>query len=301
MFSALRGHIPLLLVLGGCLIPAPASPACTVFADAQDGMVLAGRNWDMTECQPVMWLVPAQEGMHGRVCFGRHDDCEDGMNDQGLFAAVAASPPSGRFKSSEGPIGCPAALDFVLAHCATVDEAIAWWEKHPNLGINNTIARQSFLGIRYGNAYVNSGVGGHILIADRSGNSVVCEWIKGKFTVIRKTGRYQLITNFLLSRPNLGNTPCFRFAAVTKVLNRTGHPSMDACDKALKAASTEFTRYSLVCDLAHGDIQVCCSRRFDNPRLINLDEELRKGAHEVDLRTWFSTGLEARRKGAEPL
>jgi len=285
-----RMHLPLWLVMGLCLIPAFGSRACTVFADSQDGTVLAGRNWDMTDCQPVMWLVPAQGDTYGRICFGRHNDCEDGMNDQGLFVAVAAAPASGRFKSPEGPIWHPVALDLVLAHCATVDEAIAWWEKHPNPGITSTITRQSFLGIHYGNTYVNRGVGGHVLIADKSGQSVVCEWIKGKFTVIRKTGRYQLITNFLLARPNLGNTPCFRFAAVTKVLDQAGGPSTDACARALKAAATEFTRYSLVCDLARGDIQVCCSRRFNDRKLIHLNEELQKGAHEVALYSWFESG-----------
>src|SRR5215471_239656 len=76
--------------------------ACTVFSDSQADTVLAGRNWDMFDASvgvPVMWVVPARDSTFGRICFGRHDDCEDGMNDRGLFVAIAATPPDGGFKS----------------------------------------------------------------------------------------------------------------------------------------------------------------------------------------------------------
>src|SRR5215471_8024613 len=96
------------------------APACSIFCDSTNGVVLAGRNWDMIDdgSVPVMWFVPAGDGTYGRVCFGRHADCEDGMNDQGLFVAIAATPPSGGFKSRQAPVWCPVALDHLLAHCA---------------------------------------------------------------------------------------------------------------------------------------------------------------------------------------
>lgn len=269
------------------LCAAACAQACTVFSDSQDGTVLAGRNWDMTECQPVMWSVPARGTSHGRICFGRHAGCEDGMNDRGLFVAVAATPASGSFEPGERPMWCPVALDLLLAHSGTVDEAVAWWEKHRNPAINSTIFRKySILGISLGR-YVNSGVGGHILISDKSGNSVVCEWLKGKLTVIRKTGRYQLATNFLLSKPELGGSPCPRFAAATKILDEAGRPSVATCAETLKATCTELTRYSVVYDLARGDIYVYCRSQFEKPKRVHLSEEVQKGAHEVKLYAWF--------------
>jgi hypothetical protein len=263
--------------------------ACTVFSDSQGNETLAGRNWDMTEAAlgvPVMWAVPAQNPTHGRICFGRHGDCEDGMNDQGLFVAVAASPPNGSFKSRQEPVSCPWALDQLLAHCANVDEAIAWWEKRRNPIINCSVNRRAFLGIK--SAYKNSGVGGHILMGDKHGNSVVCEWEKGKLKVMRKTGRYQLITNFLLSKPDLTGSLCPRFAAATKILNEAEQPSSATCLAALKATSRELTRYSVVYDLARGDAHVYCNGHFEKGVPLHLSEELKMGAHEVKLETLFS-------------
>ena len=126
-----------------------------------------------------------------------------------------------------------------------------------------------------------------ILVADKSGNSVVFEWEKGKLKVIRKTGRYQLITNFLLSKPDLGGSPCPRFAAATKILDEAGQPSVATCAAALKATSRELTRYSVIYDLARGDAQVYCRSRFATPKTIHLSEEVKKGAHEVNLYAWF--------------
>jgi hypothetical protein len=277
----------MLLVLGFCLGSVSDLPACTVFSDASDGTALAGRNWDMTEdgTLPVMWFVPASKGAHGRVCFGRHNDCEDGMNDQGLFVAVAAAPPSGRFRSKHMSISSPMALDGLLANCANVEEATAWLEKK-NVLINGSWTTYKYLGL-FGKTYGNSGVGGHFLVADRSGNSVVFEWEKGKLNAIRKTGRHQLITNFLLAKPDLGGSPCPRFAAATRILDEASQPSVATCAAALKATSRELTRYSVVYDLARGDAQVYCRGRFATPRTIHLGEELKKGAHEVNLYAWF--------------
>ena len=283
--TALRwARVVLLVVLGAGF----RASACTVFSDSQGDAVLAGRNWDMFDEAvgvPVMWVVPARDSTFGRICFGRHDDCEDGMNDQGLFVAIAATPPDGAFKSRQAPVQCPVALDHLLAHCATVDEAIAWWEKQANPAINSSLARQRWVifGIKGTWAWKNSGVGGHILMADKGGNSVVCEWRKGKLKVIRKTGRYQLITNFMLSKPDVGGPSCPRFAAATKVLKEAEAPSLARCASALKASSTKLTRYSVVYDLARGHAQVYCGARFDKAQTIHLSEELRKGAHEAKL------------------
>ena len=106
------------LTVALCLVIVFRALPCTVFSDSQDGVALVGRNWDMSDAdvgEPVMWVVPAQAEQHGRICFGRHGDCEDGMNDQGLCVAVAATPPSGGFKSRHKPVSCPQALDELLA------------------------------------------------------------------------------------------------------------------------------------------------------------------------------------------
>ena len=279
----------MLLIVGLCLGSTSHLGACTIFSDASEGTVLAGRNWDMSEdgTRPVMWFVPASQGAHGRVGFGRNKaDCQDGMNDQGLFVGVAAAPASGRFRSRQMSVSSATVLNGMLANCATVEEAIVWLKKTPNVLINGSWTTYRFLGL-FGKSYGNSGVGGHFLVADKSGKSVVCEWEKGKLKVIRKTGRYQLITNFLLSKPQTGGSPCPRFAAATKILAEAGQPSVATCTAAMKATSRELTRYSVVYDLARGDAHVYCRNRFESPKTIHLSEELTRGAHEVNLYEWF--------------
>jgi len=288
MKPACQAHHSLLLIVGLCLGAAANSQACTIFSESAEGTVFAGRNWDMIEDGqlPVMWFVPANKGAHGRVCFGRRGDCEDGMNDQGLFVAVAAAPPSGCFRSKQVPVSSSAALDGMLASCANVEEAIVWLKQRPNVLINGSWTTHRFLGV-FAKSYDNSGVGGHFLVADKGGNSVVFEWEKGKLKVIRKTGRFQLVTNFLLSKPDLGEFPSPRFAAATKILEKADQPSVARCTAALEATSRELTRYSVVYDLARGDAHVYCRNRFAAPKTIHLSQELKKGVHEVSLYDWF--------------
>ena len=224
--------------------------------------------------------MPADKAAHGHVCFGRHSDCEDGMNDQGLFVAVAAAPSSGRFVSTHRSICSPVVLDQLLAHCASVEEAINWLKKSPNVRINNWEA--GFLGLR-----INSGVGGHFLVADKSGNSAVCEWIKGKLKVVRKKGRCQLMTNFLLSNPDMGNYPCPRFATLSKYFEEAGSPTVEGSTKALQLAHSSLTRYSQVYDLVNGEVYVFYGHRFVNPLKINLAAELAKGPRELNLKEMF--------------
>jgi len=202
------------------------------------------------------------------------------MNDQGLFVAVAAAPSSGRFVSTHRSIYSPVALDQLLAHCASVEEAINWLKKSPNVRINNW--EVNFLGL-----HLNSGVGGHFLVADKSGNSAVCEWIKGKFKVIRKSDCCQLMTNFLLSNPDLGSYPCPRFATLTQYFGDSGKPTVNASTRALELASARVTRYSQVYDLVNGEVHVFLGRRFANPAKITLAEELAKGQRELELKTLF--------------
>jgi hypothetical protein len=241
---------------------------------------------------PVMWTVTAKDSQHGRICFGRHSDCEDGMNDQGLFVAVAATAPNGSFTSRHKPMSCPQVLNQLLARCATVGDAIAWLEKHPNVVINGSCSRRSFLGITSG--YKNSGVGGHILVADKRGDSVVCEWERGKLKVIRKTGGHQLITNFLLSKPDSASPSDSRFAAGTRILDEATQTSPTTCVNALKATTTPLTRYSVVYDLAAGDASIYFRGSFENGVRLHLGDELKSGAREVRLDTLFPGSKEQR-------
>ena len=103
------------------------SQACTVFCDSLGETVLAGRSFDIPDNSDLgMLFVPATATAHGWVCYGRSSGpCADGMNDQGLFAAVADVPIPGTTVSSKWPADLKDFIEGLLANCATVEEAIA--------------------------------------------------------------------------------------------------------------------------------------------------------------------------------
>jgi len=290
-----------LLVLGFIALILPSARACTVFSYSQSGSVLVGNNEDVPFFpQAAMWFVPASTNGYGRVCFGWNGFAQGGMNDQGLFidwavtpdsetrawkrtlawirlgiewvATPKNSPPVKFAKNDSHKLRLPLngnASELLLANCATVDEAIAFAKRFEYPG--NPVP---------GNPC-------HCLIADRSGESIVCEWIKGKPTIIRKTGSRQLITNFLLSKPKLGNYPCTRFDAVSKWFDNSETPTVKVCADALKLAATGGTIYSQVYDLPKGEVYVYYRHNFDHSVKVNLGEELRKGPHQVMLKDAF--------------
>jgi hypothetical protein len=270
-----------ILACGVLLNGAPAR-GCTVFCDSQGDTVLAGRSLDIPDNPNMgMLLVPATARTHGWFCCGRYAyPWADGMNDQGLFVAVADVPTPYTTRSFRQPADLQTFLSGLLGNCATVDEAIAWCRKQPTPHLGGWVNR-SFLG------YYTFVTLQHILVADRSGDSVVFEWYHGKLNTIRKQARYQLMTNFLLSSPESGYYPCPRFVADSGIFDGAAGPSLQTCRQVLETTSVQSTRYSLICDLTHGDVHVYLRRRFDQPRTFHLADELQKGRHEFDLDRWF--------------
>jgi len=263
-------------VVGLALVPFHLSLPCTIFSVAHGRKVLVGNNEDASYSFPdKMWFVPAIDRAHARICFGWYCFAQGGMNDQGLFMDWAVTPNAG--KKSDKPPFEGNIVERVLANCATVEEAVTLFRK-----------------------YAYPGNDAHFLIADRAGSSVVGEWIDGQFKPVRKSGPYQLITNFLLSDPQRGNYPCSRHATASKMLDNSGKVTVQDCAAMLKATSADWTdgdsrggtKYSNVFDLANREIYVYYRRNFDKPIRINLAKELRKGLREVDLKDAFEKGLE---------
>lgn len=295
------------LVLGFVALILPSAPACTIFSYSQGGSVLVGNNEDVPFLpQATMWFVPASTNGYGRVCFGWGGFAQGGMNDHSLFIDWAVtpdsetrawkrtlawirlgiewvttsknSPPVKFAKNDSQKLRLPLngnASELLLANCATVDEAIAFAKRFKYPG--NPVP---------GNPC-------HCLIADRSGESIVCEWIKGEPTIIRKTGSRQLITNFLISKPNLGNYPCTRFDAVSKWFDNSETPTVQVCADALKLAASSGTVYSQVYDLTKGDVYVYYRHSFDHSVRVNVAEELRKGPRQVMLKDAFKDPTES--------
>ncbi|MDB6124828.1 MAG: hypothetical protein JWQ71_3821 [Pedosphaera sp.] len=231
--------------------------------------MLAGRSFDVLDnCGLAMSFVPATATAHGRVTCGRDTwTSADGMNDRGLFVAVADVPTLDKVVSFKPPADLTTFLDGLLANCATVKDALAWCQQQPAPRLGGWLNRWSIGNSKHPflERYTYN-TPQHVLIADSTGDSVVCEWIRGRFKAVRKTGRYELMTNFLLSAPQLGNYPCPRFATDSKILDESEKPSLETCVALLKATASGGTKYSLVCDLPRGEIHIYLRCQFEQPR-----------------------------------
>jgi hypothetical protein len=215
--------------------------------------------------------LPAAEGKFGRVYFGfdaghtpdggmglLHP--QGGMNEQGLFfdgaSAEDVQVPRDSSKAPHDHEVC--SILKAMEKCSTVDEVIEYFERYDCSGFWN----------------------GQFLVGDRFGNSAILE----PLTVIRKTGRYQVVTNFLQSRtpPETPRDPRYRLAA--RLLEESDGVSVDLMRRVLSATHWEehsgsmtVTLYSYICDLKRGEIYVYNFHDFEEVLKINLREELAKG------------------------
>jgi choloylglycine hydrolase len=254
--------------------------ACTVFNCNRGNLVLVGNNEDWKYSTDVkVWFVPPTGKSFGRVCFGWNQflffpQAQGGMNDQGLFFDWAlcpkSNPPKFSFKKKIATFSLP---DNLLAKCSTVDEAIRWLKQYNILFIRS-----------------------HIMLVDRSGNSAVVEWVDGKLRILNKKDNYQVITNYWLLHPELGNYPCWRYDKVTEMMENRNEISVEYFTSILKTVSkyerTEDgkecgTIYSNVYDLTNGEVYIYYKRDFENPIKVNLEKELEKGNHSYKLRSFF--------------
>ena len=259
------------IALAKVLSPGVAS-ACTIFFASSTNSVLVGNNEDGEDKFPLkMWFVPSGKFGYGRVCFGWYSQAQGGMNDRGLFMDWAALPDSLPIPKRTGkplPDGCMA--ERVLATCATVEDALRLFESIDYVGNP-----------------------AHFLIVDRTGDSIVGEWLESGLKPIRKRNR-QVITNFLLANPKLGGFPCRRFETATSMLDALSDVSVTNFAAILKNVSAKWngggTKYSNVYDLGRGEVTVYVERDFPHPFTINLTNELRRGFREVDLRLLAKNG-----------
>jgi tetratricopeptide (TPR) repeat protein len=193
---------------------------------------------------------------------------QGGMNDQGLFLDANALSPTG-WKPIEGKPTFEGNLDTILAKCATVEEAIAYLDKYNFPGL----ARARFP------------------IADRTGASVVIEYGQGKVQYVRKTGVYQIATNFVMTNVKGGRIFCTRYRVSDKMLKNADDVSLDLVRAVLSATHQEDlypTVYSNICDLKNGILYLYNFHNFEEVVQFDLEEELEKGRKVYDIPSLFS-------------
>jgi predicted choloylglycine hydrolase len=248
--------------------PGPAF-ACTIVMAAKNGVVLAGNNEDWNYPLTVVWFVPAKEGEYGRVYVGMAWDLNKrnatgGMNDQGLFIdGNGLDEPTGWVPEEGKPTFKGVVEEYVLAHCATVEEAIGFFKSHNVPNLNN----------------------GRFPIMDKSGDSVVVEWHDGETRFIRRSGDYQISTNFVFSAVSGSEYPCYRYRLADRMMAGADELSTDLIRNVLNATHFEgagarsTTLFSNICDLKNGKIYIYNFHNYNEFRVFDLSEQLSKEEH----------------------
>jgi len=240
--------------------------ACTAFFASQGDKVLVGNNEDYINPITKIWFEPAEDKKYGRVYFGFDNFWpQGGMNEQGLFFDGFATRQKKIKISMHKPKYQGNLIDKVMAECASVEEVINIFDRY------NLQFMEKFM----------------LMFADKTGASAI---IEGD-VVIRKKGRYQVITNFYQSEIKDRSYPCERYKIAIEMLKNNNAISVKLFRQILAAVHVEGmyvnTLYSNIYDLKKGLVYLYHFHDFANEVIIDLNEELKKGKHIYDLPSLF--------------
>lgn len=169
------------------LLPEPVK-ACLVlyYVDAKTGKIYAVNNEDYwLDVDAYIQIEPGSKNKLARLWYGWDNFAQGGINEKGLFFDAAVTPEQEKIKGYGNPknnLG-----DKILAQCATVDEALRFLEKE-KIALNRS----------------------HMLFGDKTGKAVIVEWVDGERVLHQMQDNKLIMTNYLLSKPEAGNYPCYR-------------------------------------------------------------------------------------------
>jgi len=239
--------ILLILTFG---FPFYKSNACTIITLTDSIKIYFGNNEDYSNPETRIWFIPHGKNFYGCMYVGFNNGWgQGGLNEKGLAYDWVAGYLSDYNPSPnlQKVLGNPS--HRMLETCATVDEAIFFYQKY---------REPSF-------SYAK------LLIADISGNSVIIQTNNGTLEFL-KTNKSRVLGygehtfNQLLSENSS-----------VELLNAKN--ILSSCIQI-----GEFgTKYSTVYDLKTKDIYVYSNADFENVCILNLEDELKKGAHYYEI------------------
>lgn len=217
-------------------------------------------------------FIPASKGKYGMLYFDFASEkyAQGGMNTEGLFFD-GTKTPNASYPDNDSKKDCNCYIwTKILAECKTVDEAIAYVEKYKVPEIEDV----------------------HVMFADKKGNSAVVGVYEGKLQIHRRSGNYQLLTNFNLSNPSYGGEQkCMRYAAADSMLHIDSSATINNVQKIMAHTNQEdLTVYSNIYNLATGDVfiySLYTRNNFTSKVKLNLKEELKKGKHSIMIKKLF--------------
>ncbi|MDJ1500029.1 carcinine hydrolase/isopenicillin-N N-acyltransferase family protein [Xanthocytophaga agilis] len=236
-----------------CMFISQMSLACTILSCAMHGEAYAAANEDDYTPFIRIWFNPASKERYGSVCFGAPDlQIATAMNEYGLFYDYTAQYSIDAAKYQlKNPYNGDLFFE-IISKCKTVDEALAFLEKH-----DYTATSQ-------------------VLLADATGASVVIH-VGAK---VKKTGIYQINTNFDILNVPTHNYSCGRYDIAERMLSSAKSLSVPFLRDILNETHQEgalSTQYSNVYDLKRGKIYVYLFHNYSHVYEIDLKKELAKG------------------------
>lgn len=252
-----------------------SSWACTCFSARDElGHRLLGRNFDWQN-HPALLLFTDPPGRYASVSmvdisylgYSKSENPEknpgglfdaplipfDGMNEEGLavgmMALPAASPTDDPQKQTVGSLMI---IRLMLDYAKDVEEALAV----------------------IGNFNIDF-VGGpplHYLVTDRSGRSVVVEFIDRKVSVLPNARNWQVATNFVLTglSAEKARASCWRYNRVWGRLDQAAPFSAANALSLLKDVSQPNTIWSAVYNMSSLDVRIVMGKKYDRVHAFNL-------------------------------
>jgi penicillin V acylase-like amidase (Ntn superfamily) len=246
-----------LLIIFLFLFPLTTYP-CTVFAVKNENSVLVGRNFDWNRAAGKIWFVPKIRNNNGYVIFEQLGNKRPYEGNKGLFVAFAmVSHKKLKFSLFKKKISSPGLIKKILEKCSNVEESIRLIPKY-----------QIVWGQVFG--YPQN----HYLIADKTGDFVIVEYLEKGITFIRPQKRFCIITNFYVSEGN--RYSCKRYRKVENELFSIKEVTGDRIKKILGKVANPFTIWSNVYDLKKGIVYVRYNlellKILNNPAIYTSDE-----------------------------
>ena len=179
----------------------------------------------------------------------------DGMNEYGLTIAMAAVPNTTLPNNPAMPtIGSLRIIRHMLDQARDTQEALAIFE-HYNIDFSG-------------------GPPIHYLIADRGGHAAVVELKDGTTQITRSEGVWQATTNFYIAGTSEAERmQDWRYAAIATALQRQPTLTSEDALKLLSKVAQPHTRWSIVYEMANGNIRIAMDRKFDQVYSFHLKKQ----------------------------
>ena len=209
----MKQFVSIIIILCTVLI-STTSIACSVlyYIDPDTGKIYVVNNEDYWyDVDSYITIEPKSKNKLARLWYGWNNFAQGGVNENGLFFDAAVTPIQQNIKGFKNPknnLG-----DKILANCTTVEDALAFLEKE-KIALNQS----------------------HIMFGDKSGKAVIVEWVDGARQLHWIQDNRLIMTNYLLSKPEAGNHPCFRYQSINQKINEM-EKSTDEID-LLKVGNT---------------------------------------------------------------